>query len=291
MTSPAVLTFIAIAYALSIALSLVVGTTGGHDSSLIGLSLLSMPIPTVAAAIAGAMWHDRLRIDWSRFPVRFVPVALLTIPVVLHAAMLPAASVLERGLHWQAWLTPQTDGLYHSPAARGWGDLTPSGLIARIAANAIAGILLVSLLALLEEIGWRGWLLPRLIDRFGMRRAILMTSVIWALWHVPYVLSGILHVDGVSVMSTAALQVLGTTAAGLVIGWLWVRTGSIWIAALAHGALNNWGQYAFKYMQDFTVADPWLVLGAGDAALLVVGGLLVALGLPQASGTAPSPAM
>jgi membrane protease YdiL (CAAX protease family) len=249
-----------------------------------------MPIPTVAAAIAGATWQERLRIEWSRLPVRYVPVALLTIPVVLHAAMLPAASVLEGGLHWQAWLTPQTDGLYHSPAARGWGDLTPSGLIARIAVNAIAGILLVSLLALLEEIGWRGWLLPRLIDRYGMRRAIVMTSAIWALWHVPYVLSGILQVDGVSVMPSGALQVLGTTAAGLVIGWLWVRTGSIWIVALAHGALNNWGQYAFKYMQDFAVADPALVLGAGDAALLVVGGLLVALGLPPTSGTALSPA-
>ena len=287
MTSPAVLTFIAIAYALSIGLSLIVGTTGGHESSLIGLSLLSMPIPTVAAAIAGAMWQERLRLDWSRLPLRYGPLALLAIPVVLHAAMLPAAAMLEGGLHWQAWLTPQTDGLYHAPA---WGELTPSGLIARIATNAIAGVLVVSLLALLEEIGWRGWLLPRLIDRYGMRRAILMTSVIWALWHVPYVLSGILQIDGVSVMRTTALQVLGTTAAGLVIGWLWVRTGSIWIVALAHGALNNWGQYAFKYMQDFAVADPSLVLAAGDAALLVVGGLLVALGLPPASRIAPSPA-
>ena len=118
MTSPAVLTFITIAYALSIGLSLIVGTTGGHESSLIGLSLLSMPIPTVAAAIAGAMWQERLRIDWSRLPMRYVPLALLAIPVVLHAAMLPAAGMLEGGLHWQAWLTPPTDGLYHAPA---WG--------------------------------------------------------------------------------------------------------------------------------------------------------------------------
>lgn len=34
------------------------------------------------------------------------------------------------------------------------------------------------------------------------------------------------------------------------IGRLWVRTESLWIAALTHGALNNWGQYAFKFMDD-----------------------------------------
>jgi membrane protease YdiL (CAAX protease family) len=33
-------------------------------------------------------------------------------------------------------------------------------------------------------------------------------------------------------------------AAGLIIGWLWLRTESIWLAAIAHGAMNNWGQYA-----------------------------------------------
>jgi hypothetical protein len=49
---------------------------------------------------------------------------------------------------------------------------------------------------------------------------------------------------------------VGIFAAGLVIDWLWLKTESIRIVSLAHGALNNWGQYAFKYMQ-FGKAQRW----------------------------------
>jgi hypothetical protein len=70
-------------------------------------------------------------------------------------------------------------------------------------------------------------------------------------------------------------------AAGLVIGWLWVRSESIWIVAIAHGALNNWGQYAFKFMRDFAAPGPMLLLGAGFLGLLIVGTCLVAFAVPS----------
>jgi hypothetical protein len=47
---------------------------------------------------------------------------------------------------------------------------------------------------------------------------------------------------------------------------------------LAHGALNNWGQYAFKFMQDFTVPSPASVQATGFFALYLVGAVLLAFG-------------
>jgi membrane protease YdiL (CAAX protease family) len=79
---------------------------------------------------------------------------------------------------------------------------------------------------------------------------------------------------------TVALTI-GNIAFGIVIGWLWVRTESIWIVTLAHGALNNWGQVAFKYLRDFVVADELLVLGAGVVAVLAAGCLLLAFAMPS----------
>lgn len=55
--------------------------------------------------------------------------------------------------------------------------------------------------------------------------------------------------------------------------WLWLRTESIWLVAIAHGALNNWGQYALKYMKESVTPDTdLLTLTAGSLALLVVKG-------------------
>ena len=140
--SRAVLAFVAIAYGLSIALSLVVGLTGGHESRLVGLGYLSMLLPALAVLIVRiTMYEEVPSMGWDRFPLRYLPVALLLIPLVMHAAMLPLTVHVAGRLPWQDWLTPQADGLYHRPASRGWGVLTTEGLAGRIAVNAVAGVI------------------------------------------------------------------------------------------------------------------------------------------------------
>jgi len=194
-----ILVFVAMAYAQSLALSLVVGLTGGYESRWIGLGYLSMLIPAISAQIAKAATRKKQgTVGWGAFRLPYLPLALFLMPFVMHAAMLPVAAALGR-LQRADWLMTGADGLYHTPPERGWGVKTPAGLAARVALNAIVAMIVVSTLALFEEVGWRGWLLPRLIDRMSDRRAVVITSVVWALWHVPYALSGIQHLDGVPV--------------------------------------------------------------------------------------------
>ena len=275
-TSRGIPLFIATTYGLSVALSLLIGLTGGHESALIRLSYLSMFLPAIAVLFVTIAINEAPRVRWNSFPMRFLPVALFLIPGVLHTVMLPLMGRIDGGVHWQDWLTPEADGLYHVPASRGWGTLTIQGLVAHIVLNAVVGLIVVSSLALFEEIGWRAWLLPRLVDRIGARRAVVATSIIWALWHVPFQLSGIQYVEGVSPLGLSLTLVPGIMAAGLILGWLWLRTESIWLVAIAHGASNNWGQYAFKYMKDSGTPDrDMIVLGAGSLALLCVGVLLL----------------
>ena len=174
----AVLVFIAIVYALSVALSLLIGVTGGYRSRWIGLGYVSMLFPAVSVLITNVVVRDKKRaIGWDRFSFEYLPLALFLMPVVMRSAMLPVAAALDR-LHWQGWLMTSPDGQYHTPAARGWGVLTPAELVIRIAANAMAGLIVVSILALFEEIGWRGWLLPYLIGLTSERRAVVNSSVI-----------------------------------------------------------------------------------------------------------------
>src|SRR5262249_2189336 len=153
-------------------LSLLVGLTGGHQSAFIGLSVLSMFFPAFGVLAVNIGMKQPLSIDWQRFPLCYIPVALFLMPAVMHVVMLPLTSALEGGLPWQDWLKPQADGQYHTPEKLGWGTVTHLELAGRVLANAAVGLILVSSLTLFEEIGWRAWLLPRMVSQIGSRRAI-----------------------------------------------------------------------------------------------------------------------
>jgi hypothetical protein len=87
-----------------------------------------------------------------------------------------------------------------------------------------------------EEIGWRGYALPRLESRFGLRSASVMLGVIWALWHLPLFFIPGLDNYGQSFVVFA----LGCTALSVAIAWLYARTnGSVLMTMLMHSAVNQ----------------------------------------------------
>ena len=92
------------------------------------------------------------------------------------------------------------------------------------------------LFALGEELGWRGFLLPRLLP-LGQWPAILISGAIWGLWHAPTTL-----LYGYNFPQHPYLGVLvmlvGCTLLGGLLSWLYLNTRSPWVAALAHGAVN-----------------------------------------------------
>lgn len=92
-----------------------------------------------------------------------------------------------------------------------------------------------------EEIGWRGFMLPRLLTRFRWRPAALLGGALWAVWHLPFWIPANYATTG-SVVQTALCVGAGAAAAiavSVVITWLFIRTRySIAIAALAHGSNN-----------------------------------------------------
>jgi membrane protease YdiL (CAAX protease family) len=87
-----------------------------------------------------------------------------------------------------------------------------------------------------EEVGWRGYALPRLSARFGLGPASVLLGVIWAGWHLPeFYLPGV-ETTGQS-FPVWALQV---TALSVAFAWLYWRTdGSLLLVMLLHAAINN----------------------------------------------------
>ncbi|RZA16221.1 MAG: CPBP family intramembrane metalloprotease, partial [Proteobacteria bacterium] len=81
--------------------------------------------------------------------------------------------------------------------------------------------------ALGEEIGWRGFLLPRLTQRIGFAGACLGSGLIWAVWHYPALLWA--DYNAGTDPAYAIICFTGSVMAmAFILGWLRLRTGSVW---------------------------------------------------------------
>lgn len=87
-----------------------------------------------------------------------------------------------------------------------------------------------------EEIGWRGYALPRLAARFGFARGSLLLGVIWACWHLP-----LFFIPGIDKSGQSfPLYLLQVTALSVALAWLYVHTdGSLLLVMLMHSAVNQ----------------------------------------------------
>lgn len=87
-----------------------------------------------------------------------------------------------------------------------------------------------------EELGWRGFALPRLLDAHSAFVASLVVGLAWAAWHLPlFWTDGDFHRE--LPLSLFTVQILGFS---FLYTWLWVNTrGSLLIAHIFHAASNT----------------------------------------------------
>src|SRR5215207_9771429 len=198
-----------------------------------------------------------------------------TLKVILLALVFPIViGLVAYGIAWATgparFDPPQPTGLLASLVGDTASPVTI--FVVLLALTATIGSIIGALSAAGEEIGWRGYMLTRLIDA-GVPRPVLASGLIWGLWHVPLILAGV-YVAGSSPVVSAMLFMVMVTSFGFVFARMRLETGSIWPAIALHGAWNSIIQGAF---------DP--VMGTGAGATLWVGeaGILTALALVVAA--------
>lgn len=92
-----------------------------------------------------------------------------------------------------------------------------------------------------EEWGWRGYLMPKLARRMSITPTLLISGVIWGLWHAPIIALG--HNYGLGYPGFPLTGILAMcafcTVVGIFLSYVTIRTGSSLAAAFGHGALNS----------------------------------------------------
>jgi membrane protease YdiL (CAAX protease family) len=164
-------------------------------------------------------------------PKRFYLWAWLLFPVlsILGGLFTLLFGIARLDLHFTA--------IREAMASAAGGGAVPVGLVVaiQIALAVLLAPFINVIFALGEELGWRGFLLPRLIP-LGQWKAILLSGAIWGVWHAPVILQGHNYpgypVPGVFMMIAWCMLL------SAILSWLYLNTRSPWVAALAHGSLN-----------------------------------------------------
>jgi membrane protease YdiL (CAAX protease family) len=116
-----------------------------------------------------------------------------------------------------------------------------------------------------EEIGWRGFALPRLMTKMGPLAASAVVGVVWTLWHLP-----MLTLQGVPPLLYCAF-VPFMVGGSVLFTWIYRHTrGSLLLAVLTHvGAhLNNPGHaMPARYVPIVIHTVAYVVLGVGLVAM------------------------
>lgn len=101
-------------------------------------------------------------------------------------------------------------------------------------------VLVIILIAVGEEYGWRGYLLPRLLKKSSVYKSSLILGLIWGFWHFPAYLIG----TGVPQQMNFLVFLLWVVLGTLFISWIYYYTRSVLTAILAHMGAN----VAFNYL-------------------------------------------
>lgn len=130
------------------------------------------------------------------------------------------------------------------------------------------GLAITAIAAAGEEIGWRGWLLPRLLP-LGDGWALILSGVIWGLWHAPAILLGLNYEQ--RNLFGIMMMVVGCVGAGVSIGWLRLASGSLLPCVLAHASLNSFATYQSILFPPFDqrLVGPLAITGWVVVALLI----------------------
>ncbi len=231
----------------------------------LNLVFLLMWMPAFSSAVARLALREGIRDVSFRFGgkigLRSMGIAVM-VPLLVGTVAYGIAWTM--GLVGFSAITPSPTELAMSTAAERLAALEP---MPRFLVSVALGATIFTAVGCLqtagEEIGWRGYMLTRLIAA-GVPQPLFASGLIWAVWHFPLILAGI-YASGPSPLISAGLFTFTVMGIALVAGVLRLRSGSVWPAIVLHAAWNSLIQNPF----DRSSVGPGATLWVGESGVLV----------------------
>jgi len=217
---------------------------------LSGFRITQVPAAYGQLIIAAVMWVPALatvltikfitREGFAITNLRFGPWK----PYLASGLFVPACFAVIYGLTWLLglgqpdWRLEQFQELIASTAGTDLPPMPSSALVLPVlfVVTLITAPLINGLFGFGEELGWRGYLLPKIMP-LGKLKAYLLLGIIWGVWHLPLILIGFTY-PGQPLLGTLAFIAV-VTAFGTYMNELTLRHRSSILAGWIHGVFNS----------------------------------------------------
>ena len=161
--------------------------------------------------------------------VYFGPTVLLILSGVVYFLIFPGS------------FDPELTALKGVVASSGKQGLTASTLLTvQVLIFVVIGPIVNIIPTMGEELGWRGYLLPKLRMFLSDRTSLMMTGAIWGIWHLPIIVMG--HNYGTTYWGYPWLGIVTMIAfcvvLGIIQGYISIKLQSAIPAAMIHSTVN-----------------------------------------------------
>jgi membrane protease YdiL (CAAX protease family) len=175
-----------------------------------------------------ATWFVQRYVDReaSDLAVRSCPSRFSVIGATTAFAFTAIAAALAFAAAKVGVVAPSTVNGLAEPAraesVRSWFD------VVAIVVGSLVGLLFVWMQAAAEEIGWRGYLLPTAMRRFGRWRGLVFQGAVWGLWYAPVLFfSTYGRLAGADSILRCITFSISCVLLGVLLGWLRLASGSV----------------------------------------------------------------
>jgi membrane protease YdiL (CAAX protease family) len=194
-----------------------------------GIAALLMFVPLIAAIFVSRKFYTKQHmLGINRCNFVYIIIAVL-VPLIYL--------ILSYGLFWffakGSFVGNISDLL--GKAVSDSGKKIPDYIT--IIISLVINFFLCVITALGEEVGWRGLMYPVMQRIWGWKKAIVVSGLIWAIWHLPIVIAG-LYMPGTIMLYLIPVFVIEIFAITVIISWIRIKSNSVWTAIFLHAVHN-----------------------------------------------------
>lgn len=206
-------------------------------------SVVFMWLPALATFLTRKITNDKsdlplkplIKTNWKMYVISaYIPGIIIALGALLYFAIFPTH--LDLTLGYLKNLMTVTGQQIQLPTLS-----ISSLLLIAVGLVIFAPLVFVNhILAFGEEIGWRGYLLPLLCNKFGVTNGIIVDGILWGVVHAPLVSFGVNYTGNYfgAPWTGMLMMIVFATSVGVFLSYLMIKTKSIIPACISHGVIN-----------------------------------------------------